>query len=248
MPPPIRGFIESTLLDWEGRLASVIFLPGCNFRCPFCHARDLVEPLPSDEEIPLEAVLLNLRHQRGWIDGVVICGGEPTIHPDLIDLIEILRAEGVGIKLDTNGSRPQALERLLALGALDYVAMDVKAPLNTRYQRAAGVSVDLDALRRSIGILMASDTPCEFRTTACPTLTNEEDVESIARDIRGARLYVLQTFRPVNCLDRSFENVKPYNPDRMRDLCRLASKHVRRCIVRGDQASEITAPQAQTRR
>ena len=94
MLPPIRGFIESTLLDWEGKLAAVVFLPGCNFRCGYCHARHLVEPTPSDESIPIEAVLVNFRRQHGWLDGVVISGGEPTLHPGLRDFIGKFRAEG----------------------------------------------------------------------------------------------------------------------------------------------------------
>ena len=155
MLPPIRGFIESTLLDWEGKVAAVVFLPGCNFRCGYCHARHLVEPMPSDEAIPLEAVLVSFRRQRGWLDGVVISGGEPTLHPGLLDFIRQFRAKGIAVKLDTNGSRPDVLERLLALGVLDYVAMDVKAPLDGKYAEVARAPVDLDAIRRSIELLIA---------------------------------------------------------------------------------------------
>jgi len=241
MPPPIRGFIENTLLDWEGKLAAVVFLPGCNFRCGYCHARHLVEPLPSDEVIPIEAVLLNLRRQRGWLDGVVISGGEPTLHSDLLEMIELFRAEGVGVKLDTNGSRPEVLAHLLRRGVLDYVAMDIKAPLDHRYRDVAAAEVDLNAIRRSIEILIASDIPYEFRTTVCPTQLAEEEIACVAEAVRGATLLYLQPFRPVNCLDRSFESLKPYNPDRMRDLCRIAAGYVGRCAVRGDQASEFVA-------
>jgi len=239
MLPPIRGFIENTLLDWEGKIAAVVFLPGCNFRCPYCHARHLVEPLPSDEEIPIEAILLNLKRQQGWIDGVVISGGEPTLHPGLIALVKLFRAQGVEVKLDTNGSNPETLKQLLERGLLDYVAMDVKAPLDYRYCETAGADVDLDALRSSIALLLGGHVPYEFRTTVCPTFTAEEDVRQIGEAVRGARLLYLQSFRPVNCLDRDLESVKPYNPDRMRELCRVASVYVRRCLVRGDQASEL---------
>lgn len=239
MLPPIRGFIENTLLDWEGKLAAEVFLPGCNFRCGYCHARHLVEPMPSDEVIPIEAVLLNLRRQRGWIDGIVISGGEPTLHPDLGKMIELFRAEGVGVKLDTNGSRPEVLERLLGRGVLDFISMDVKAPLDHRYAEVAGIAVDLDAIRRSIQILLAGNIPYEFRTTVCPAQLDEEGIELVAQSIRGARVYYLQPFRPVNCLDRSFETLTPYNPDRMRELAQVAGRYVHRCLVRGDQASEF---------
>lgn len=237
--PPIRGFIENTLLDWEGKLAAVVFLPGCNFRCGYCHARHLIETAPSDETIPLEAVLLSLRRQRGWIDGVVISGGEPSLHPDLLDLILALREEDVSVKLDTNGSRPGVLEDLFRRGVLDYVAMDIKAPLDGKYAEVTGARVDLNAIRRSIDLVMCSGVPYEFRTTVCPTTLSNDDIEEIGKVITGARLYYLQTFRPVNTLDRSLESVKPCNPDEMRDLCRLASPYVQRCAVRGDTASEF---------
>ena len=241
MLPPIKGFIENTMLDWEGTLACVVFLPGCNFRCGYCHARHLVEPMPSEEVIPFEAVLLSMRRQRGWIDGVVISGGEPTIHRGLPELVDALRAEGVGVKLDTNGHRPDVLAKLLERGVLDYVAMDVKAPLNHRYSEIAGTEVDIGAIRRSIDMLLQGDIPYEFRTTICPAHLGEEDVERIGQAVRGARALYLQPFRPVNCLDRSLESVKPYNPDRMRGLCRIAAQYVDRCRVRGDQASELVA-------
>jgi pyruvate formate lyase activating enzyme len=239
MSPPIRGFIENTLLDWEGKLAAVIFLPGCNFRCGYCHARHLVEPAPSDETIPLGPIVANLRRQRGWVDGVVITGGEPTLHVDLLELIELFQSEGVGVKLDTNGTRPEVLEEFLGLGVLDYVAMDVKAPLDDTYSQVAGVPVDLEAIRRSIDLLISGDVPYEFRATVCPDRTGPKEVEGIALAVRGASALYLQTFRPVNCLDRSLESLKPYNQDQMREFCALAAKYVRRCAVRGDQASEL---------
>jgi pyruvate formate lyase activating enzyme len=241
MFPPIKGFIENTLLDWEGALASVVFLPGCNLRCGYCHAAHLMESLPSDESIPVESVLLNLRRQRGWVDGVVISGGEPTLHRNLIQLASAFKAEGIGVKLDTNGTRPHVLKQLLDSGLLDYVAMDLKAPLDGRYERIAGVPVDLDAIRGSISLLLGGDVPYEFRTTVCPRDLNADDIEEMAETITGARLYYLQAFRPLHCLDRSLEDVKPYNPEEMRDLCRTAAPHVQRCMVRGDQASELIA-------
>ena len=241
MLPPIRGYIANTLLDWEGKLAAVVFLPGCNFRCGYCHARYLVEPLPSNEVIPVEAVLLSLKRQRGWIDGVVISGGEPTLHPGLPELIRLFRDQGIGVKLDTNGSHPEVLEQLFQKQLLDYVAMDIKSPLNETYSEVTGVDVDLDAIRQSISLLMVGDVPYEFRTTVCPTQLSDEEIEGLATAVRGAQALYLQPFRPVNCLDRSFESLKPYNPDRMRELCNIAAQYVQRCSVRGDQASEVAA-------
>jgi len=239
--PPVRGFIENTLLDWEGKIAAIIFLPGCNFRCGYCHARHLLEPDLSDEAIPLEAVLQSLRHNRGWVDGVVISGGEPTLHRDLPDLIRLLREEGLGVKLDTNGSRPDVLERLLCEGLLDYVAMDIKAPLDETYSVVAGIPVDVEMIRRSVSLLMGGPVPYEFRTTVCPTQMGAGEIERIARAIRGAARYYLQAFRPVNCYDRAFETIRPYNADEMRSLCRVAAPFVAHCAVRGDGASTLAA-------
>lgn len=248
MSPPIRGFIENTLLDWEGKLAAEVFLPGCNFRCPYCHARHLLKPDDSGESIPIDVIVRNLRQQRGWIDGVVISGGEPTLQADLLELIRIFRAEGLGVKLDTNGSRPDVLDQLLERGVLDHVAMDVKAPLDSKYSEIAGVPVSLDAIRQSIELLIASDVPYEFRTTVCPTQLIEDDINRIGQAVRGAKLYYLQAFRPVNCLDPSMENIKPYNSDEMRDLCCIAAKYVQHCVVRGDQASEYTTSESGSRK
>lgn len=241
MAPPIRGYIENTLLDWEGRLAAVVFLPRCNFRCAYCHAAHLLGPGKPDEAIPLHAVLDALRRQKGWVDGVVISGGEPTLHADLRELIDAFRAEGWPVKLDTNGSRPDVLENLLERGVLDYVAMDVKAPLDFRYGEVVCALVDLEAIRQSIELLISSDIAYEFRTTVCPASLDADGVVGIAQAIRGARLYYLQPFRPVNCLDPALESLKPYNSDQMRRFGRLAGRYVRRCVVRGDSASELIA-------
>ena len=240
MYPPIKGFVENTLLDWEGKLAAIVFLPGCNFRCGYCHARHLLQPDDSDESIPLDGILTSLRKQQGWIDGIVITGGEPTLHPALPDLIKRFRQEGLAVKLDTNGTNPHVIEALFAEGLVDFVAMDAKAPLDHRYAELTGAYVDLDALQASIELLIGGDVPYEFRTTVCPRYTGEAEVEGIARSVRGAAALYLQSFRPVNCLDTTLEAVKPYDPDQMRAFCALASKYVKRCLVRGDSASEQT--------
>jgi len=237
--PPIRGFIENTLIDWEGKIAAEVFLPGCNFRCGVCHARYLLESSPNDESIPLDAVRDALRRRKGWIDGVVISGGEATLQPGLPDLIRLFREDGLLVKLDTNGSRPEVIERLVGEKLLDYVAMDVKGPLDFRYSEIAGVQVDLDAIHRSIELLISGETPYEFRTTICPAQLDPDAVEATALAIRGAALYYLQGFRPLNCLNSEFNSVASYNPDEMRDLCRRCAKYVRQCAVRGDEASTI---------
>jgi len=183
--PPIAGYHSTTLLDWPGRLAAIVFLPRCNFRCPFCHAGHLLAD-PA-ETVPLEAVLASLAEREGWLDGVVICGGEPTLWPALGDLCRRFRDAGVGVKLDTNGTRPDVLAALVADGLVDAVAMDVKAPLDARYARAAGVeTVDLQALRRSIAELAAAPIEVEFRTTVVPALHEEAEIEAIGETLAAA--------------------------------------------------------------
>jgi len=238
--PAIKGLIEHTLIDWEGRLAAEVFLAGCNFRCPFCHARHLVLNRDELESIPLAAVDGCLSRNAGWIEGVVISGGEPTLAPGLPRLIEHFRTRGLAVKLDTNGSHPEVLARLLAEGRLSAVAMDVKAPLDERYHAAAGVTVNLDAIRESIELLIRSNIEYEFRTTVCPVFHDAAAIEGVALAVRGARRYVLQRFRPLNCLDPALTAVQPYNGEQMRRLAKVAARYVHSCAVRGDAESERT--------
>jgi pyruvate formate lyase activating enzyme len=204
--PPIRGLIENTLIDWEGKVACEIFLPTCNLRCPFCHAGHLLTNDGSLESIPVSSVTGVLDRNRGWIDGVVISGGEPTIHLTLPALIEELRSHGALIKLDTNGTRPDVLDDLMHRGLIDAVSMDIKAPLDDRYYEAAGVVCNLDVIRESIRLIMASGIDYEFRTTVCPDYHDLDVLIDIGRGIRGAKRYVLQPFRPGFCLDPSLNS------------------------------------------
>ncbi|MHA1518510.1 MAG: anaerobic ribonucleoside-triphosphate reductase activating protein, partial [Alphaproteobacteria bacterium] len=235
MLPPVKGLLETTMIDWEGRLATEVFLPGCNFRCPFCHARSLVLEGEVSESIPLAAVDACLERNAGWVDGVIISGGEACLQPGLPDLIRHFRAHGMAVKLDTNGSRPDVLDELLGKAMLTAVSMDVKAPLDERYHAVAGVHVDLDAIRASIEMLIAADVDHEFRTTLCPALHDADAVEQTALAVRGARRYVLQRFRPLNCLNPDFNRIEPFTDEAMRDFADIARRFVSSCQVRGDQ-------------
>jgi pyruvate formate lyase activating enzyme len=228
----IKGFIETSLCDWDGCISSVIFLPGCNFRCPFCQNRDLVlapEQLPS---VPFESIVACLENRRSWIDGVVLTGGEPTIWPGLKDLARALKQLGFGVKLDTNGSRPSAISDLLDGGLVDYVAMDIKAPLDQTYRQAAGTEVDLGSIKRSIEIISAWGS-YEFRTTLVPGLVGEDQIESIARAIGGAKRYALQRFVPENSLDKRLRGTIPYDDGFVSRLVEIAGRHVQECFYRG---------------
>jgi len=230
----IIGFIKTSLLDWDGRVAATIFLPGCNFRCPFCHNREAVLRPETFDEVPLSEVEAFVRENADFLDGVVVTGGEPTIHPDLPDLLRRLKALGTKVKLDTNGSNPAMLRDLIDAGLVDYVAMDLKAPLDERYDDLAGIPAPLADIKRSIEVLEASGIEHEYRTTVVPHLLTAADVEAIAAFIGGARKYALQQFRPGSTLDPNLEKATPHPPARVRAMAEAAKRYVRTVVVRGD--------------
>lgn len=235
MAMQIKGFIENSLIEWEGMISSIIFLSGCNFRCPYCHSPHLVNPTEDLETIPLEAVISHLKKKRGWVDGVVVSGGEPTLHSGLKGLLRELKALGLKVKLDTNGTNPDLLEELIKDGLLDCVAMDIKAPLEDKnYRKVAGAACSVQDLRRSIKVIIESGLEHEFRTTVCPSYLGEKEIKDIARALQGAKRYVLQSFRPTNCLDPSMLEVTAYPPDKLRRFREVANAHVKGCHVRGE--------------
>jgi len=245
--PPIKAFLPSSMIEWEGRLSTTVFLPGCNFRCPFCHASALV--LHADElpTIPLDGITGHLRDNQGWIDGVVISGGEATLHPGLPALIRTLRQYVPGVKLDTNGTRPDAIAALIRDGLIDAVAMDVKAPLDLTYHRATGTRVDLEAVRASIDLLRTSGIEHEFRTTVVPEIHEMADVVGIARALGEGETLVLQQFAPLECLDPTFLDVQPFSREILREMAAAAQEFVAECHVRGEASRKAKANTGQTR-
>ena len=225
---PIKGFIESSFTDWSGKVAAVLFLPGCNFRCPFCHNRDLVLTPRIFEDYPLETVIDGLRENEGWLDGVIITGGEPTIHPGLPGLMETIRETGLMLRLDTNGSRPDVLKSLIEQGLIDAAAMDVKAPLDAkRYSAASGVPVDVELIRESINLLAESGLEVISRTTVVPGLHDAESVRAIAGEL-GGRPLTLQNFRPADTLDPAFNGIKPFTDEEFSALKECITAETRR--------------------
>ena len=232
--PPIKGFLPTSMVEWEGKLSCALFLPGCNFRCPFCHSGALVVRPDELETIPLEAVVNVLDANRGWIDGVVISGGEATTHPSLATLIHVLREHVAGIKLDTNGSRPDVVAELLDAGLVNCVAMDVKAPLDERYSAVAGVAVDCAAILETIETLRSRGIEHEFRTTVVPGLHTGRDIIDIARVLGPTESLVLQQFAPLNCIDPAYLERRPLNREQLREMAAAACEFVSSCRVRGE--------------
>jgi len=205
----IKGLIKTSLIDFPGRVAFVVFTGGCNFRCPFCQNRDLVltpEDLP---DFAVEEVLASLEKRRGFIDGVAISGGEPTLQPDLSDFMSKVKALGLAVKLDTNGYRPQVLESLFTAGLVDYVALDVKSIL-TKYPQAVGVPLNPNLIRDSIALVLSSGIEHELRTTVVPGIVEPQDVGELAALVQGTNRYTLQQFRPEGVLDTAWQETTPY--------------------------------------
>lgn len=230
----LSGFLRTTLLDWDGKVACTIYLAGCNFRCPYCHNRDLVLNPAETDDIPLGEVLEYVGKHSDFLDGAVISGGEPTLNPELPGLIKELRKLGMMIKIDTNGTRPDMLDDLIGAGMVDCVAMDLKAPLDDgRYSAVAGMPVKAADLRRSIRIIMESGIDYEFRTTVAPVLVKPEDIDAICGEIRGAKKYRLHQFRPKNCLDENLGALDPYPEPVLLGMAETAKKYVRDVRIRG---------------
>ncbi len=223
----IKGIIETSFVDWPGRVSAVLFTGGCNFRCPFCHNHPLVLSPESLFSHPLEDVLERLESFGSWIDGVTVTGGEPTLQQGLETLMRELRGRGFAVKLDTNGSNPSVIESLLNAGLLDSVSMDLKGPLEPEaYSGCAGTTVDTDAISRSIAVLKTSGIPNEFRTTVVPGLHGEREIIEMALALQGASSWRLQHFQPEDALNLDFREIKPYSSDEMAYFRILAKQWV----------------------
>jgi len=233
----IKGFIGLSLVDWDGKVSSVIFLPGCNMRCPFCYNTKLVLHPNEASTIPIEEIKDYLKKNKGWIDGVVITGGEPTLQEDLPILCEEIKKAGLSIKIDSNGTNPSMIRKLISRGLIDYVAMDVKAPLiEDDYSRASGVNVTalLKRIEDSIDTLLENRVYYEFRTTLVPTLHETSDIEKICEKINGCRKYALQNFKAdVETIDPSFQKLKLFSQAEIERFFQTAKNLIPNTILRG---------------
>ena len=230
MPTPvvkgIKGFLGTSLIDYPGKVAAVVFLAGCNLRCPFCHNHALLEDNDELEDVSVADLVSALERRRKLLEGAVITGGEPTLHPQLPELLRTLRTTGLAIKLDTNGMRPEALAGVLRDGLVDDVAVDVKvAP--ERYPVALGAPPDaVRRLEAVVRLLRGAGVAYEYRTTCAPGLVGATDIETIARFIAGAPRYYLQQYQPVQVPDAEMAARSPYPPEVLERFAELAAPHV----------------------
>jgi len=188
----IGGFQKNSLIDFPGTIACVVFTSGCNFKCPYCHNPELAAgPVNGSGRLAPEDIFAFLNARKGWVDGVVLTGGEPCLQPDLIDFTGQLKQMGLAVKLDTNGSCPTVLSQLLDRSLVDYVAMDIKTGPD-RYPDIMKTAVGMDEILQSIRLIMASTPDYEFRTTCVRPFIDSSVMAQIAGLIKGARRYVLQ--------------------------------------------------------
>lgn len=226
----MKGFVRLSLIDWDGKISSVIFLPNCNFRCPYCHNSILVLHPERGETIPFRRVEDYLKKQRDWIDGVCITGGEPTLHSDLPEICLKLKEMDFLVKVDTNGTNPLMMKRLIEEELVDYTSMDIKAPFTVeKYSKATGINAEnlLGKVKETAGILLGSKMDYEFRTTLVPTIHKKEDIEEMCDDIKGCKKYVLQKFDVSlgkTTLDPAFIKLKPFTDEEMSVFLTVAQK------------------------
>jgi len=227
----IGGLQKVTLIDYPGNIGATVFTQGCNFRCPYCHNPELVDPGQYGPLIPEEEVLSFLDKRRGKLDAVTLTGGEPTIQEGLDRFLEALKEMGYLVKVDTNGSNPDVLEILINRSLVDYLAMDIKGPLK-KYGVTAAVKVDTSRIRRSIELITSSGIEHEFRTTVVRSQLDQRDLMSVAKLIKNARLYVLQPFVPTKTLDDSFLSAESYSPQEFSTIRENLEKYLVRIVIR----------------
>lgn len=246
-----------TLIDFPGELAAIVFTQGCNFRCQFCYNPMLVWPEKEGKlkyqrdhsRIKEDDLFAFLKSRKGKLSGVVITGGEPTLHKDLPDFIKKIKDAGFKIKLDSNGTNPEMLEKVLEEKLIDYLAMDIKAPLD-KYEEVIGVKVrpvksgeagaklfngvNLENIQKSIKIIKESGVSYEFRTTLVPSLHKKEDIEEMGKLIAGADKWYLQFFKSdTDLVNKNFQNKARFSEKEMKEMLEIAKKYAKKCDVRG---------------
>lgn len=197
----IGGIQKISFIDYPGKMSCVIFTQGCNFCCPFCHNPSLVDPKQFQRPISSEEVFEFLYSREKFLDGVVISGGEPTLHKDLQQFVESIKKIGqFAIKLDTNGNKPEVIFDLVNAGLIDFIAMDIKHVWD-KYPLACGTYPDIDAIKRSTEFIKKCGIDYEFRTTIVPGIHTANDIKMIAEQLQGAKKFVIQQFIPDHALN-----------------------------------------------
>lgn len=234
----ISGFTGVSLLDYPGKVSSIIYTSPCNLRCPFCHNPSLVKNAVPQYE-PIE-IIAELNERKGFVEAVTITGGEPLMHDDLADFLRIIKAEGLLVKIDTNGTYPDGLEYILKNRLADYVAMDIKSSPEKYAQACGSAAADMAKVKRSAEIIISSGVSHCFRTTAVPGIVEPGDVAEAVKMIQGAECYVIQQFSNENTLSEKYKTVKPYQYTMLLSLLDEAKPHVKKAEIH-NLKGELTA-------
>ncbi|NMC51513.1 anaerobic ribonucleoside-triphosphate reductase activating protein [Candidatus Kuenenbacteria bacterium] len=228
----IGGLQKTSLLDYPDKVAAIIFTAGCNFRCGFCYNSHLVTKIDNKKLLPEKEIFDFLSSRKNKLDAVVITGGEPTLHNDLPEFIKKIKELGLLIKLDTNGTNPNMLKKLINEKLVDYIAMDIKAPL-PKYNKVVNVKVSPASIKKSIKLIMESGLPYEFRSTILPGLHSANDLIEMSQLIFGAEKYFLQKFIAADSLnDQDFRKFESFTDKQMKELAKLISLNVKFCEFR----------------
>ena len=223
----IGGLQKTSFLDYPDKISTIIFTSGCNFRCGYCHNPELINSKTS--KYSTEEIIQFLKTRTGKIDGVVITGGEPCIHKDLIDFIIKIKELDFLVKLDSNGSYPDVIEKCIPY--IDYIAMDIKAPLY-KYQTVINSPVNIDNIQKSITLIMKSNLDYEFRTTVLKSMLNIEDFKAIGNLISGAKKYYLQKFVPSKTLDKTLLKESSYTDEEFKEIIAILQKQIQIVEIR----------------
>lgn len=228
----IKGLEKLAPKDYPGFISSTVFLGGCNFRCPYCNNADLVLRPETIPDYPHAEFIKFLDARKDWLEAVCLSGGEPLLHENLEDLISLIKKRGFLVKIDTNGSFPERLEELKKKNLVDYIAMDIKAPIE-RYQEVAGTEVVVENIEKSIEIIKDSKLEYMFRTTVVPGLIGPKDIEKIGQLLKGAKLFQIQQFSPISTLDKTYLQKNPYEPQVIQELSQIAQPYFQKVKVEG---------------
>ena len=222
----ISGIHRFSLIDYPGKISCTVFAPGCNFRCPYCHNPELVDAALCNERFLPELFFEFLQERKGKLDGVVITGGEPTLQEDLPEFIKRIKEKGFLVKLDTNGTNPGMIKHLSQQDLVDFIAMDIKTPIEKYHQVIPDEQNGLvNTIQKSISIIINSKVDHEFRTTAVKEFITKEDIIKISTLITGAKKYVLQRFVPSQTLSPEYENAASFSESAMEKICRKLTKN-----------------------
>ena len=227
----INGFQKLTILDYPSKVACIVFTPGCNFRCPFCHNASLVTHIDKETYIDVDEVLSYLKKRQGLLDGVVITGGEPLLHEGIEDFIAEIKSLGYSVKLDTNGSFPEKLISIVEKGLVDYVAMDIKNSKD-KYGETIGVSdFDISPIEQSVEFLLQGKVDYEFRTTVVKNFHTLDDIQDIVVWLKGAHKYFLQNF--VDSGDLISGGLEPVSALLLKEMKEKSSEFIPTVEIRG---------------